>query len=154
MDDQLFGEGFRVTINRCTHRVILEVHSYASARLAVNPAGAITFECNDVTQLYGAIIPTKLAAQVLGSILGFAALPDDIHEDETDTKHEQVLMFSDDLSLELWLRQEFFPNLDVFDDPELDEEHISGLVTEMTRQVMAEVLGNKAKESVLRHWGA
>ncbi len=154
MDDQSFGEGFRVTTNRCLHRITLEIDSYESARVAVNPAGALAFECTDITNLYGAVIPTRLAAQVLGSIIGFSEPPDPSHEGETDQKNEQVLMFSDELTLEMWLRQEFFPELDVFEGEDLDENNITQVVDDMVKQVMVDLLGNKAKDRVRRDWRA
>lgn len=154
MDEQLFGEGFRVTVNACTHRVILQIDSYAAARILVNRAGAFTFECSDLTQLYEAVVPTKLVAQTLGAIIGFSAPPDAIHEGGTDEKKEQVLLFSDELTLEMWLRQEFIPHLDVLEDDDLDKESVSGTVNEMVRKIMADMLGNKARENVRRTWCA
>jgi|GEM_PF-5734421 len=154
MDDQLFGEGYRITVNKCTHRVILRVDSYATARLAVNRAGAFTFECSDLTPLYDAVIPTKFTAQILGSIIGFSSAPEAVHEDETDEKSEQVLLFSDELTLEMWLRQEFLPHLDVLQGDDIDEEAVSETIDEMVRQIMADILGNRAKESVRRTWRA
>jgi len=154
VNEQLFGEGFRVTTTSCKHKVDLKIDSYVSAMVSVNPAGAFTFECTDITPLYDAIIPTKLSAQVLGAIIGFSALPEELHEKGPDMETERMLLFTDEITLEMWLRQEFLPQLDVFEGEDVDEDLVSSSVDDMTRQIMSDLLGNKAKEQVRRNWTA
>lgn len=117
------------------------------------PRGAFTFECTDLTTLYDAILPTKLTAQILGAVIGFSSMPEGIHGDESDEHNEQTLLFSDELTLEMWLRQEFIPNLDLLESDDIDEESLADAVRIMVQQIMADVLGNKAKEEVRRTWG-
>jgi hypothetical protein len=157
MDQQQeFGPGFKVTTNRCRHRTTVEICSYESARVVVNPNGAFTLECSDIQTLFGAMAPTKESLRglgMLGSFLGFGDDPPTMHEGP-DEHYEQVLLFADEVSLELWLGTELMPSLviHVDDDEELDDE-VRERLGQMTRDVMVEVLGNKAKKQVRRDWG-
>lgn len=152
MDEQVYGPGFKVFIDRCHHKTTFEISSYESARIVVNPNGALTFECIDVALLSGATIPSRSLFGMLGALLGAGDSSDLAHEgpDQTD---EQILLFADEVSLELWLGTEFLPGLNLFgDEDERVSSQASDEIGKLTKSIMIEVLGNKAKNQVQRDW--
>lgn len=151
--DENFGSGYRVNIGRCEHQTTIEIFSYESARIEVNPNGALTFECTDVSTLFGSSLPSRNTMMAISALMGMAEepeLPDGpCHHDE------KVLLFSDELSLELWLREDFLPNLSLFgEDGPIPEDAAGELIGRLTRKIMAETLATQAGDRVRRTWQA
>lgn len=153
MDEQVYGSGFKVFIDRCHHKTTFEISSYESARVVANPNGALTLECSDVALLSGAAIPSKSLFGMLGALLG-AGDPSDLAHEGPDQTDEQILLFPDEVSLELWLGTEFLPGLNLFGD---EDDRISSEASEeigrLTKSIMVDVLGNKARNQVRRDFG-
>ncbi len=152
MDEQLYAAGFKVVTSHCQHLTTLEISSYASARVVANPNGVLTFEITDVTVLIKTMIPSRDALSVLGVFFGISE-DSPVSHDGSDQHDEQVLLFTDELSLEMWLSEHFLRSLDLFDESTDTGYGESGLQIEMlTKKIMVEVLGNKARDQVRREW--
>ena len=149
--NEKFGSGFRVITDRCQHRTVIDIYSYESAHIEVNPNGALTFECTDVIPLFSLAIPTQGTVMAITALFGMGDVPD--LPDGPCSHAEQILLFSDELSLELWLREGFIPNLSLLEeDSELTADETADLISRLTREIMSGMLARQASERVLRSW--